>query len=99
MAKIIVRRNAKKYSNNPEIRNDGKAGRLTRMFEKSRKMTALWEKTIVKPSKVDSAINLAGREKKTVDIANYHCVKGKATTNTVRAKQKRQMGCRELVRI
>ncbi|OOF62070.1 hypothetical protein [Rodentibacter pneumotropicus] len=50
-------------------------------------------------SKVQSAINLAVREKKPVDIANYNCVKGKATTNTVRAKQKRQMGCRELVRV
>ncbi|NBH76304.1 hypothetical protein BKG95_03685 [Rodentibacter pneumotropicus] len=76
----------------------GKKGRQARMFEKSRKMTALWEKAVVKPSAVDTAINLAHRDKKLIDIANYHCVKGKATTNTVRAKQKRQMGCRELVR-
>lgn len=81
-----------------KARNIGQKGRKTRMFEKSRKMTALWEKAVVKPSKVDSAIHLAGREKKPVDIANYGYNKGKATTNTVRAKERRQMGCRELVR-
>ncbi|THA16175.1 hypothetical protein [Rodentibacter pneumotropicus] len=76
----------------------GKKGRQARMFEKSRKMTALWEKAVVKPSAVDSAINLAGREKKLVDIANYNCIKGRVKSNIVRAKERRQMGCRELVR-
>ncbi|TGZ98761.1 hypothetical protein [Rodentibacter pneumotropicus] len=99
MATITILRNTKKYSDSPEIRNTGKKGRLTRMFEKSRKMTALWEKAVVKPSKVDSAIRLAGREKKLIDVANYNCVKGKATTNTVRAKEKRRMSVRELIRI
>ncbi|OOF38994.1 hypothetical protein BKK50_11230 [Rodentibacter rarus] len=99
MATITILRNANKYSDNPEIRNTGKKGRLTRMFEKSRNITALWEKAVVKPSKVDSAIHLAGRDKKLVDIANYGYNKGKATTNTVRAKERRQMGCRELVRV
>lgn len=82
-----------------EIRHTGKKGRIARMFEKSRKMTALWEKAVVKPSKVDSAISLSCRETKLIDIANYNYSRGKTTTNTVRAKQKRQMGCRELVRI
>ncbi|OOF39059.1 hypothetical protein BKK47_07525 [Rodentibacter mrazii] len=82
-----------------KARNIGPKGREARMFEKSRKITALWEKAVVKPSKVDSAINLAGRDKKLVDIANYSCVKGRVKSNMVRATQKRQMGCRELVRI
>lgn len=82
-----------------KARNIGPKGRETRMFEKSRNITALWEKAVVKLSKVDSAIYLAGRDKKPVDIANYNCSKGKATTNTVRAKERRQMGCRELVRL
>ncbi|THA11301.1 hypothetical protein [Rodentibacter pneumotropicus] len=99
MATITILRNANKYSDSPEIRNTGKKGRLTRMFEKSRNITARWEKAVVKPSKVDSAIRLAGREKKPVDIANYNCSKGKATANTVRVKERRQMGYRELVRI
>lgn len=99
MATITILRNANKYSDSPKIRHTGKKGRLTRMFEKSRNITALWEKAVVKPSKVDSAIHLAGREKKTVDIANYNCSKGKATINTVRAKERRQMGCRELVKV
>ncbi len=77
----------------------GKKGRQARMFEKSRKMTALWEKVVVKPSAVDSAINLAGRDKKLIDIANYNCVKGKIKSGQVRVKERRQMGCRELVRI
>ncbi|MCQ9120985.1 hypothetical protein BKG95_02495 [Rodentibacter pneumotropicus] len=82
-----------------KARNIGQKGRLIRMFEKSRKMTALWEKAIVKPSKVDSAIRLADRDKKLVDIANYNCSKGKVKFGQVRAKERRQMGCRELVRI
>ncbi|MCR1838693.1 hypothetical protein NSA18_12485 [Pasteurella caecimuris] len=54
-------------------------------------------------SKVQSAVNFSEfssfiKSRKPIDIANYHCTKGKATTNTVRAKQKRQMSCRELVR-
>ncbi|OOF53589.1 hypothetical protein [Rodentibacter genomosp. 2] len=99
MTKVTILRNANKYSDSPKIRNAGKAGRLSRMFEKSRKITALWEKAVVKPSKVDSAISLAGREKKLIDVANYHCTKGKAKSTMVRATQKRQMGCRELVRV
>ncbi|WP_077474660.1 hypothetical protein [Rodentibacter trehalosifermentans] len=82
-----------------EIRIFGKkkVGRIARMFEKSRNITSLWEKAVVKPSKVDSAINLAGREKKLIDVANYHCIKGKVKSTMVRAKERRQMGCRELV--
>lgn len=98
MIKIIIKRTANKYCYTDKVRNIGKAGRKLRMFEKSRKMVELWEKAVVKPSKVDSAISLAGREKKLVDIANYSCCKGKVFTNTVRAKERRQMGCRELVR-
>lgn len=63
----------------------------------AQKQSALTAKP--KSSRVEKAISLASREKKPVDIANYNYSKGKTTTNTVRAKQKRQMGCRELVRV
>ncbi|OOF48706.1 hypothetical protein BKK54_10360 [Rodentibacter genomosp. 1] len=76
-----------------------KIGRIARIREKSRKMAELWEKAVVKPSKVDSAINLAGRDKKLIDVANYHCTKGKIKSGQVRAKERRQIGCRELVRV
>ncbi|OOF68317.1 hypothetical protein [Rodentibacter caecimuris] len=99
MTKVTILRSANKYSDSPEIRHTGKKGRLSRMFEKSRKITALWEKAVAKSSKVDSAINLASREKKLIDVANYHCVKGKIKSGQVRAKERRQMGCRELVRV
>ncbi|HHW7447900.1 TPA: hypothetical protein ACU16Q_002172 [Pasteurella multocida] len=80
-----------------KARNIGPKGRETRMFEKSRKMTALWEKAVVRPTTVDKAINLAKREKKLTDIANYNCNRGQSSVNTVRAVQKRRLGCRELV--
>ncbi|MCQ9123155.1 hypothetical protein, partial [Rodentibacter caecimuris] len=56
---------------------------------------------IAKPigNKVEKAINLAGRDKKLIDIANYNYVKGKIKSGQVRAKERRQMGCRELVRV
>ena len=63
----------------------------------AQKQNALTAKS--KSSRVEKAISLAGREKKTVDITNYGYNKGKATTNTIRAKDRRQTGCRELVRI
>ncbi|MDC4235630.1 hypothetical protein [Pasteurella multocida] len=36
-----------------KARNIGPKGRETRMFEKSRKMTTLWEKAVVRPTTVD----------------------------------------------
>lgn len=68
--------------------------RAKRIAQKQNALTAK-----PKSSRVEKAISLAGREKKPVDIANYGYNKGKTTTNTVRAKERRQMGCRELVRI
>ncbi|THA18037.1 hypothetical protein D3M76_00265, partial [Rodentibacter pneumotropicus] len=70
----------------------GKKGRQARMFEKSRKMTALWEKVVVKPSAVDSAINLAVRDKKLIDIANYNCVKGKIKSGKAKDNERQQKG-------
>ncbi|SUC09923.1 Uncharacterised protein [Pasteurella canis] len=34
---------------------------------------------------------------KKLDIANYNCNRGQLGVNTVRAVQKRRLGCRELV--
>ncbi|OOF58301.1 hypothetical protein [Rodentibacter genomosp. 2] len=70
-------------------------------FKRAKRIALKQSALMAKPkgSRVEKAISLAGREKKLVDIANYHCIKGKAKSTMVRAIQKRQMGCRELVRI
>ncbi|HII3686048.1 TPA: hypothetical protein ACY36Y_002203 [Pasteurella multocida] len=96
MTKITIR-NGNKYIESKNIREIGKKGRQARMFEKSRKMTTLWEKAVVRPTAVDKAISLAQREKKLTDVANYNCNKGQSSVNTVRAVQKRRLGCRELI--
>ncbi|WND48711.1 hypothetical protein [Pasteurella multocida] len=43
-------------------------------------------------------IDVSVKAKKLTDIANYNCNKGKLDVNTVRAVQKRRLGCRELIR-
>ncbi|MCX2960334.1 hypothetical protein [Rodentibacter caecimuris] len=70
-------------------------------FKRAKRITQKQSALMAKPkgSRVEKAISLAGREKKLVDIANYNCIKGKVKSGQVRAKERRQMGCRELVRI
>ncbi|OOF56175.1 hypothetical protein BKK56_04120 [Rodentibacter genomosp. 2] len=70
-------------------------------FKRAKRIALKQSALMAKPkgSRVEKAISLAGREKKLVDIANYNCVKGKVKSNMVRAKERRQMGCRELVRV
>ncbi|MFK3559247.1 hypothetical protein [Pasteurella multocida] len=41
-------------------------------------------------------IDVPVKAKKLSDIANYNCNKGKSSANTVRAAQKRRLGCIEL---
>lgn len=104
MTKVRVLRNPEKFSSNPEIRDTGKHGRKARMFEKSRKITALWEKAAIKPSKVESAVNFAElsafvKSRKPVEITRHGYHKGKTSIHTIHAKEKRRMGVRELVRV
>ncbi|EGT79386.1 hypothetical protein [Haemophilus haemolyticus] len=102
MATIIVKRDAgsRKFTEKGEILQRGKAGRLERMFAKQRLINAFFEKMAVKESAADRAIKFAANRQKEqfIDIANYHCCKGKTTVNTVRAVQKRRLGVRELIR-
>ncbi|MEE6030467.1 hypothetical protein [Avibacterium paragallinarum] len=102
---IIIYRNqaSNKYCEKAEIRLLGKAGRLARMFAKSRQQkikkgkpdrvkTAL----VMLPIPSKSQIEKAAAQFQAVK-PNYH--KGEITVNTVRATQKIRRGCRELVRI
>ncbi|OOF37040.1 hypothetical protein BKK47_11325 [Rodentibacter mrazii] len=70
-------------------------------FKRAKRIALKQSALMAKPkgSRVEKAISLAGRDKKLIDVANYHCTKGKVKSNMVRAKERRQMGCRELVRI
>ncbi len=102
---IVIERNptSKKYCEKAEIRSMGKAGRLARMFAKSRQQKI---KT-GKPDRVKTAlVMLPIPSKSQIENAaaqfqavkpNYH--KGEITVNTVRATQKIRRGCRELMRI
>ncbi|MDX3962852.1 hypothetical protein QWT90_11710 [Pasteurella multocida] len=64
-----------------------------RLGERQAKLTA--KKT---PNRVNKAlIDVPVKAKKLTDIANYNCNKGQSGVNTVRAVQKRRLGCRELV--
>ena len=102
MAKIIIERNAtsRKYSDKAEVRQIGKAGRMARMFAKSRKINQACENAVEKESRVDTAIKFSGNRQaeKLIDVANYNYLKGAVTVNTVRATQKRRLGVRELIR-
>ena len=95
MTKITILRTGNSKSPVPKL--TGKAGRIARLRQKSQHITSLWEKCVKRPTKVDIALNGTVREKKLVDIANYRCNKGKTSAYTVRAKQKRQCGVRELI--
>ncbi|QPB42193.1 hypothetical protein [Rodentibacter haemolyticus] len=68
-------------------------------FKRAKRLAQKQSALAAKPksNNVEKAINLAGREKKLIDITNYHCTKGKAKSTTVRATQKRRLGHRELI--
>ncbi|MDP8051030.1 hypothetical protein QJU23_01160 [Pasteurella atlantica] len=97
MAKVIIKRSADKFSNKKDIRLKGKAGRKTRMFQKSRKIENLWQKAIVKPSKVDSVLSMVSTKKviRDVTLPKKHYKQSHIPTAT--AKQKRCCGHRDLI--
>ncbi|MFU2088983.1 hypothetical protein ACLSZP_10575 [Avibacterium avium] len=105
MMNIIIERNptSKKYCEKAEIRSMGKAGRLARMFAKSRQQKIKQGKThristALSLSEVRSTVNLEQvAAKYQATKPNYH--KGEIGVNTVRATQKIRRGCRELIRI
>lgn len=90
MTMIIQRHAGQKYCDKPEIRQLGKAGRLARFFAKNPKPKSAL-------SKVERACSVPVKTKPLIDVANYNYLKGKKTPHTVRAKEKRVCGCRELI--
>lgn len=90
MTMIIQRHAGQKYCEKAEVRQLGKAGRLARLYAKNQKPKS----TI---SKVDMACLTQARTKPLIDIANYRYNKGKVTHHTVRTKENRVCGCRELI--
>lgn len=90
MTMIIQRHAGQKYCEKAEVRQLGKAGRLARFFAKNSKPKSAL-------SKVERACSVPVKTKPLVDVANYNFNKGKKTPYTVRAKEKRTCGCRELI--
>lgn len=87
---IIKRKTGQKYCDKPKVRELGKAGRDTRRFAKNPKPKSAL-------SKVERACIAPVKTKPLIDVANYNYLKGKKTPYTVRAKEKRVCGCRELI--
>lgn len=92
MTNIIILRSTQKFTEKPEIRDLGKAGRLARMFERNPRPN-------IKPKRVQQAVNsaefFAGHKKRTVKINITHKVCGGSKTPTVRAKEKQRLGFKE----
>ncbi|QLB21598.1 hypothetical protein A6B43_00375 [Vespertiliibacter pulmonis] len=87
---IIQRQAGQKYCEKTEVRELGAAGRKVRRFAKNRKPKSTL-------SKVERACSVPVKTKPLIDVANYNFNKGKKTPHTVRAKEKRTCGCRELI--
>ncbi|HDR1938447.1 TPA: hypothetical protein QB655_002073 [Pasteurella multocida] len=64
-----------------------------RLRERQKKLCSKKTSNRINVALIDVPVNA----KKLSDIANYNCNKGQSGVNTVRAVQKRRLGCRELV--
>lgn len=92
MAKIIIKRNADKFCTKSEVRQLGKAGRLSRMFAKSNGKANIKPKGDYKGIRTEITFRTTEIEYRPLK----HSGKG---IHTVRAKEKIKRGCRELIRI
>lgn len=77
--------------------NDMKVSKMLkqakRLRERQKKLCSKKTSNRINVALIDVPVNA----KKLSDIANYNCNKGQSGVNTVRAVQKRRLGCRELV--
>ncbi|MFD1806179.1 hypothetical protein ACFSAV_07345 [Pasteurella oralis] len=75
--------------------------KVSKMLKQAKRIAEKQSKLTAKkmPNRVNKAlIDVPVKAKKLSNIANYNCNKGKLGVNTVRAVQKRRLGCRELIR-
>ncbi|HDR1056954.1 TPA: hypothetical protein QB333_001732 [Pasteurella multocida] len=74
--------------------------KVSKMLKQAKRIAEKQSKLTAKkmPNRVNKAlIDVPVKAKKLTDIANYNCNRGQLGVNTVRAVQKRRLGCRELV--
>lgn len=80
-----------------EITNHQLIGQKCKRTARLNRFFARYKKPKSDLSKVQLACMGSPRPKKLVDVASYNCNKGKKTAHTIRAKEKRVCGCRELI--